>query len=88
MDKTISPYRLYEEGEVIDEPEHTVFECARWHSYRSVLMLIIWTITAPNVVGVMIASRENWASVAERGRGADSETEEERSWGYGINDAA
>ena len=58
------PYCLYEEGEVIDYLEHSAFECTRWHSYRSVLTLIIRTIWAANVAGVMIASRENLVSVA------------------------
>ena len=30
MGKTASPYCLYEEGEIIDDAEHTVFECASW----------------------------------------------------------
>ena len=47
-------YFLSEEGEVIDDPEHTIFECARWQSYRSVLTSIIGTIMAANLVGVMI----------------------------------
>ena len=59
MDKTASLYCLYEEGEVIDDAEHTVFECARWQSYRSVLTSIIGTITAANIVVVMIANRKN-----------------------------
>ena len=33
-------------------------------SYRSVLTSIIRTIMAPDIVGIMIASRENWASGA------------------------
>ena len=49
-------YCLYEDGEAIVDEEHTVFECANWHS-------IIGMITAAIIVGVMIASRENWASV-------------------------
>ena len=64
MSKTASPYCLYEEEEVIDDAEHTVFECARWQSYRSVLMSRIGMISADNIVGVMIASKENWAAVA------------------------
>ena len=60
MNKTASPYYLYEEGEVVDDTEYTVFECARWQSYRSVL-----TSTIDVIVGVMIACRENWASVAK-----------------------
>ena len=51
MGKTASPYCLYEEGKVIDDAELTVFERVRWQSYRSVLTS-------------MIASRENWTSVA------------------------
>ena len=64
MSKTASPYCLYEEGEEMINAEHTVFEWSHWQSYRSVLMSIIGTITAGNIVGVMIASRENWASLA------------------------
>ena len=64
MDKTACPYCLYEEREVIDDAEDTVFLCAHWQSYRSVLTSIIGTIKAANIVGVMIASRENRASVA------------------------
>ena len=64
MGKTTCPYCIYEEGEVIDYVEHTVFECSGWHSYRSVLTLIIRMIRAANIVGVMIASRENLVSVA------------------------
>ena len=41
-----------------------MFEYTRWQSYRSVLMSTIGTITAANIVSVMIASREKWASVA------------------------
>ena len=55
---------LYEERKVINDAEHTVFECARWQRYHSVLTSIILKITAANIVGVMIAIRENWASVA------------------------
>ena len=40
---------LYEEGGVIDDAEHTVFECASRQSYRSVLTSIIGTITADNI---------------------------------------
>ena len=43
---------------------NTVLECVRWQSYQSILMSVIGTITAANIVGVVIASRENWASVA------------------------
>ena len=32
MGKTVSPYCLYEVGEIIDDKEHTVSECARWQS--------------------------------------------------------
>ena len=64
MGKTASPYCLCEEGEVIDDAKHTVFECARWQSYRSVLMAIIGTITVANIVVFMITSRDNWTSVA------------------------
>ena len=31
MGKTVSPYCLYEIGEIINDAEHTVYECARWH---------------------------------------------------------
>ena len=59
MDRTASLYCLYEEGEINDDAEYTVFECARWHSYCSELASIIGTVTATNIVGFMIASREN-----------------------------
>ena len=49
---------------VIDYAEHTVFECALGQSFRSVLTSTTGTITTANIVGVMIASRDNWASVA------------------------
>ena len=49
MGKT-PPYCLWEEGEVIDDAKHTVFECARWQSYCSVLMSIFGTITAGKLV--------------------------------------
>ena len=64
MGKTASPYCLYEEGEIIDDAEHTGFEYARWQSYHSELTSTIGTITAVNIVGVMIASRANCAPVA------------------------
>ena len=57
--KTASPYCVYEEGEVIDDVEHTVFECARWQSYRFELPSTIGMIRAANIGGVLIASREN-----------------------------
>ena len=57
MGKTASPYFLYEEGEIIDDAEHTVFQCSGWQSYRFELTSAIGTITAANIVGVMIASR-------------------------------
>ena len=60
MGKTASLYCLYEEGEMIYDAEHT----GRWQSYRSELTTSIGTITAANIVDVMIASRENWSSVA------------------------
>ena len=59
MGKIASTYCLYGEGEVLDDTKHTVFECNRWQNYRSVLTLIIGTITAANIVGVKIASGEN-----------------------------
>ena len=52
-------YRVTEEGKVIEDAEHTILECARWLSYRSVLTSVIGMITAANIVGVMIASRKN-----------------------------
>ena len=61
--KTASPYCHYEEGDVVDDAEHTVSEYARWQSYRNILTSIVITITGANIVGVMIARRENWASV-------------------------
>ena len=64
MGKTASPYCLYEEGEVIDDAEHIVFECGRWQSYRSLLTSKFGMMTAANIVRVMMAGRENWASVA------------------------
>ena len=64
MGKIAFPYCLYEEGEVIDDVERNVFECARWQNYRSELTSIIGTITTANIVWVIIASRENWSSVA------------------------
>ena len=57
--KTASPYCIYEEGEIIEETEHIVFECALWQSYRSQLASTIGTITAVNIVADMIASRKN-----------------------------
>ena len=42
---------------------HTVFECAHWQSYRSELTSTIGTFTAANIVGVMIASKENWENL-------------------------
>ena len=64
MGKTASPYCLHEEGEIIDDSEYTVFQCVRWQSYRSELTSTIGMITAANNIGVMIASRKKWASVA------------------------
>ena len=55
MGKTASPYCLYEKGQIIDDAEHTVFECTRWQSYRSELTSTIGTITASKIVEVMIA---------------------------------
>ena len=62
--KTASPFCLYEEGEVIDDAEHTVFKGARWQRYRCELTSTIGTITEAYMVWLIIASRENWASVA------------------------
>ena len=67
MGKTAFPYCLYEEGKIIDDAQHTVFECAHWQRYRSKLTSIIPTITVANIVGVMIASSENWGSMAWSG---------------------
>ena len=64
MGKTASSYSVYEEVEVIDDAQHTVFKFARWQSYRSVLTSKIGTITIANIAGVMFTSRENWASLA------------------------
>ena len=63
MGKTATSYCLYEEGKVIDDGERTIFECASWQSYRFILTSIIGTFTATNIVGVIIASRENQASM-------------------------
>ena len=52
MGKTASPYCLYEEGEVIDDAEHTVFKYACWQSYSSVLTTVIRTMKAANIVGI------------------------------------
>ena len=52
------PYCLYDKGEVIDDAEHTVFECAHWQrSYHSVLTSIIVTIMAAKIGRDMITSR-------------------------------
>ena len=59
--KTGGSYCLYEEGEVINDAEHNVFECALWQSYRSVMTPIIGTIMAANTVVVMIVNREKQA---------------------------
>ena len=56
-------YYLYKEQEVIDDAEHTVFECARWQIYRSVLTSVIGGSTIINIVVVKIRSRENFVSV-------------------------
>ena len=56
MGKTAFPYCLYEEGEVFDDAEHTIVECARLQGYRTVLTSIIGTKSAANIVGVIIAS--------------------------------
>ena len=64
MDKTASPFYLYQEEEVIDDAEHTVFEYTRQQSYCYVLTTVIRTITVANIVGVMLASRENYESMA------------------------
>ena len=62
MGKTPSLYCLYEEVEVIDDAEHTDFECARWQSFCSVLMSIIGTITVANIVGKIVPqSRITWS---------------------------
>ena len=63
MLKTVSPYCLYEGRKVIDDAEHTVFECECWQSYRFVLTSIIGTIKAANIFGLRIASGEYWPSV-------------------------
>ena len=57
MGKTASPYCLYEEGKIIDDAEHTVFKCASLQSYCTELKSTMGTITAANIVRVMIASR-------------------------------
>ena len=62
MYKTDSTYCFYEEGSVINDAEHTVFACA-----RSVLTSIVGTIMAANIIRLMIASNENWASVTSYG---------------------
>ena len=58
MGKTTFPYCPYNEKgkQVIDDTGH--------QSYRSLVTPIIGTITAANIVAVIIASRENWALVA------------------------
>ena len=56
MGKTASPYCLYEEGKIINDAEHAVFECARWQSYRSELTSTIGTITASRENGVSVAN--------------------------------
>ena len=64
MGNTASYYCVSEAGEIIDKAEDTVFESARRQSYRSELTSTIRQITATNIVGIIIASRENWFSVA------------------------
>ena len=69
MGKTAFPYCLYEEGEVINDAEYTVFEFSsfeyvRWESYRFVLTSIIASITVDNIIGVIISGRGNRVSVA------------------------
>ena len=48
MNKTF-PFCLYKEGEVIDDAEHTAFECDRWQSYRPELTSTIGKITAAKI---------------------------------------
>ena len=66
LGKTASPFCLYEEGEVINDAKHTVFECVGWQNYRSVLTATIGTMTATNIVGVMIASSASVENYVER----------------------
>ena len=50
ISKTVSPYYLYEEGEVTDDNEYSVFDCDGWHSYRSVLTSILGWVIMTNYV--------------------------------------
>ena len=56
-------------GAIMPYTEHTVFECVHWQSYRSVLTSIIITITAANIVGVIMASKKIWERILRLKKG-------------------
>ena len=57
MDKTASlpPYCLYEEGKIIDDAEHIVYEYGRWQIFRSELTSTIETIAAIETIETLSA---------------------------------
>ena len=58
LGKTAYPYCFSEEGELVDDgAQHTALEYTCRQSYRSALTSIIGTITAANIVRVMLVSK-------------------------------
>lgn len=65
INKTATPYCIYEGEGVIDDSEHTFFTCIRWSERRRELEENIGVITVENLIDVMTANETNWRAVAK-----------------------
>lgn len=63
--KCSTPYCLYEEEDTIDDAEHTFFGCSRWSQKRTELGNVTGSITAENLIEIMVGDEKNWRAIAQ-----------------------
>lgn len=63
--KCSTPYCLYEEREIVDDVEHTFFECSKWSDKRIELERSVGFLIPENIIDVMMQSEENWRAVSK-----------------------
>lgn len=63
--KCSTPFCLYENEQIVEDAEHTFFNCTRWTENRRELEGIMGPLTAENVVDTIITDEANWHAFSE-----------------------
>ena len=63
MGKTNRPVWIHDDN-ILDDAEHTIFECDRWGRERYALEQKVGIISSTNIISIMLYSREYWTHVA------------------------